>query len=423
MDDIEETSKAAGEAVITIGKTGRMDGTKVYDDGDTAAKALQQQQPLRPRVDSNSASSLLSLNIATTNNNHNNSSNTDIHHNRSTTWTLTPLSILLRTMGYMDNDTLMIMCLVCQQIKELIWSGQGMETKLIRIFELHPAMRLYTSNMNGIEVFLSNMDRYCRDGTKQRMLQGYHHWKIYDASLLQSLDIDFNTEYTARWVAPHVRMHGIVSLDLSSPGLIFRLGLFNIVGLIIPNLRKLDISNFHFDDAAALKEIARRWNRLEILKWNNNSIPFWANGRHLNSIKNLKEVYLDDCKFCFHEEIYEDDDDDNNEDDDNANDDDDDDDVSEYNAMADMQNHPNIFLFYKLCKTNPLERVSILHTLALTSMPGVGPMIGQNVLIKFVRNSPSTLVWFRSDLTTANIRMLQSERPSIQFVNEENRTL
>ena len=109
MDDIEETSKAAGEAVITIGKTGRMDGTKVYDDGDTAAKALQQQQPLRPRVDSNSASSLLSLNIATTNNNHNNSSNTDIHHNRSTTWTLTPLSILLRTMGYMDNDTLMIM--------------------------------------------------------------------------------------------------------------------------------------------------------------------------------------------------------------------------------------------------------------------------------------------------------------------------
>ena len=41
--------------------------------------------------------------------------------------------------------------------------------------------------------------------------------------------------------------------------------------------------------------------------------------------------------------------------------------------------------------------------------------IAQNVSIKFDRNSP-LLVWFRNDLTTANIRM-QSERPSLIFVN------
>ena len=51
-------------------------------------------------------------------------------------WDLTPVSLLLRTLGYMDNDTLMIMCLVCKQIRSLIWSGQGMENKLVRIFEL-----------------------------------------------------------------------------------------------------------------------------------------------------------------------------------------------------------------------------------------------------------------------------------------------
>ena len=43
--------------------------------------------------------------------------------------------------------------------------------------------------------------------------------------------------------------------------------------------------------------------------------------------------------------------------------------------------------------------------------------IAQNVLINFVRNVPSTLVWFRSDLSTENIRMLQLERPGIELVN------
>ena len=57
----------------------------------------------------------------------------------SNKWELTPLSILLRTMGYMDNDTLMLMCLVCKQLRDSIWTGQGMETKLIRIFELSSA--------------------------------------------------------------------------------------------------------------------------------------------------------------------------------------------------------------------------------------------------------------------------------------------
>ena len=464
LDDTEGTEKATGEAVVTIRKTGRM---KVCDDGDTAAKAQQPQQqpqePLRGRVDSNTAASVLSLNISTTNNSSSNT--TDIHHNRTNTWELTPVSILIRTMGYMDNDTLMIMCLVCQQIKELIWSGQGMENKLIRIFELHPTMRTYNSNLNGIEVFLSNMDRYCRDGTKQRMLQGYHHCKIHNSSLLANFG--FTKEYTERlldpqhyyerrmaqqaymerWVAPHVRMHGIVSLDLSSPGPI--LGnfcqLISILGLIMPNVRKLDLSNLHFDDADVLDEIVRniifsgdgmriikenRWNRLEILTWNNNK-NFGADGRHLDYLNNLKEVYLDDCTFYFDNRIDKDDDDDDDDDDDNNNDnandgddddDDDDDDVAVDKAMADMKNYPNIFLFYKLCKNNPLERVSILHARALSSGYEYGygrDIIAQNVLIKFVRNSPSTLVWFRSDLTTANIRMLQSERPFIQFVNEE----
>lgn len=35
-------------------------------------------------------------------------------------WELTPISILIRTMSYMDNETLMVMCLVCKQTRDII---------------------------------------------------------------------------------------------------------------------------------------------------------------------------------------------------------------------------------------------------------------------------------------------------------------
>ena len=41
----------------------------------------------------------------------------------------------------------------------------------------------------------------------------------------------------------------------------------------------------------------------------------------------------------------------------------------------------------------------------------------QNLLIKFVRNAPPTLHWFRSDLTPDNITMLRMERPGIELLN------
>jgi len=106
-----------------------------------------------------------------------------------------------------------------------------------------------------------------------------------------------------------------------------------------------------------LDKLSQRCPRFEVFKWNNNGVLFFADGRYLTSIKNLKELYLDGGIFLFNAESDEDDDDtdDNTSDDD----DDDDDDVSEDREMADMQNPPNIVLFYKLCKNNPLERVSI----------------------------------------------------------------
>ena len=36
--------------------------------------------------------------------------------------------------------------------------------------------------------------------------------------------------------------------------------------------------------------------------------------------------------------------------------------------------------------------------------------LSQNASIQFVKNAPSTLEWFRNDLTLENINMLQVER-------------
>ena len=47
---------------------------------------------------------------------------------------------------------------------------------------------------------------------------------------------------------------------------------------------------------------------------------------------------------------------------------------------------------------------------------GEGP-VSQDALIKFVRNAPPSLQWFRSNLTPQNMDMLRTERPGIEFVN------
>ena len=41
----------------------------------------------------------------------------------------------------------------------------------------------------------------------------------------------------------------------------------------------------------------------------------------------------------------------------------------------------------------------------------------RNALIKFVRNAPPSLCWFRSDLTPENMNMLRLERPDIELLN------
>ena len=43
--------------------------------------------------------------------------------------------------------------------------------------------------------------------------------------------------------------------------------------------------------------------------------------------------------------------------------------------------------------------------------------IPQTALLKFIRDAPTTLRWFRSNLTQANIEMFHHERPQIECMS------
>ena len=73
------------------------------------------------------------------------------------------------------------------------------------------------------------------------------------------------------------------------------------------------------------------------------------------------------------------------------------------------------FMFHK-CSSNVLERVSFRYSESLVHC-GQGiyntTAITQMTLMKFIRNSPMTMRWFRSNLTKDNTTIVQQERPAL----------
>jgi len=364
--------------------------------------------------------------------------------------THTPISLLIRMLGCMDNASLIAMCLVCKQFCTIIQDGHGMDNQLVRVFELRAAEKSGEEEEdNRLSIFVHNMQRYFENPTKHRILTAHQKIKVYNMEEfmkyqypgMDMVSNGFRASWQAASIIRTVRMMGVVELDISSSEPIingesiadcFACSLPSVLSLMLPNLRKLDCSNIAIVTPFLLEEFAQRCPRLEVIKRNNiepiSSIA--ADGEELSLMHDLKEVYLDNCYFEFNytDMIDVDSDHDENESWD-SNDSGMVEGTHEYNAMRNL--HPTkyraMYLFYKLCD-NPLQRVSIRnaryydhHTMHFDDDGNVqeydqGPL-DQNILVKFIRNAPSTLTWFRSDLSARNIRLLQLEKPQIQFVN------
>ena len=89
-------------------------------------------------------------------------------------------------------------------------------------------------------------------------------------------------------------------------------------------------------------------------------------------------------------------------------------------GMKDLDGHKDDFIFSACC-CESLERLSIQraewYSFFHVSRELRSNYVPQNALIKFVRNAPPSLRWFRSDLSKENINILQREHPGVEFLN------
>ncbi|VEU42832.1 unnamed protein product [Pseudo-nitzschia multistriata] len=220
------------------------------------------------------------------------------------------------------------------------------------------------------------------------------------------------------------RQHHWSTLDLSLkvptelPSPVLPLGL----AAVFPGLREIDLTNIVFPTGTDFAKIFDRLPFLGKIVWNN-SRGLYLMGWHLPAARSkdgstnpnyhLKELILDDSEF-------------------NARD------IRWVRAVSDIGNSNNdeaspssFFLFHSCCGEG-LEGLSIRNARCYTGKSigndrndsflknvrkrGFDKPIPQTALIKFVRNAPSTLKWFRSDLTTEHKVMLRAERPEIELL-------
>ena len=196
-------------------------------------------------------------------------------------------------------------------------------------------------------------------------------------------------------VAKKLHFEGVISLDMSSPIATPTIDywpryLTIVLAIILPNLRKINLSNATINGPFTLDCFLKKCSYLETITWNN--IEYQSevklSGYQLIDGKNLKEICMDNSVFSGY-----------------------------FDKLSDLGNneYSDCFLFHH-CSSTVLERVSIKNA-KHGEYNYTATILPQNALIKFVRKSPPTLRWFRSDLSSENRTMLRSERPEIELVN------
>ena len=129
---------------------------------------------------------------------------------------------------------------------------------------------------------------------------------------------------------------------------------------------------------------------LEKVTSHNKTAGIFLDGNAMSSSMNLKEINMNNTVFYYYGD-------------------------EEKDCMLDLNNHQEIFIFHRCCKIlecNPIKNVKFTYYRF-----GAPVSIPQNELIKFVRNSPRSWRWFRSDLIPHNMIMLRLERPGIELLN------
>ena len=297
--------------------------------------------------------------------------------------------IIIEVISWLDQDSLMNLSLVSKQLNDIICATEpGNKNKIIPVFEV-------AGTSAGI--LFQNLLHHFKNKKTKKKLQDYTIMRFKDSNKCDDDQAGGSTDYTyseLTRIVKNIHFNGITLLDFSSlsPNTTYSSDMFFLphsLPHILPKLREVNFSNTYID-GRILSSFSRFCPLLEIVTSNEaknialDGDHMLGEARHSNV---LKEMYIDNTVFLP---------------------------ISYYREkFDDLNDHPEIFIFHKCCKA--IERVSIRN--ARQSYEYTYSKISQNKLIKFVRNAPPTLRWFRSDLTLNNMTMLRLERPGIELLN------
>ena len=294
-----------------------------------------------------------------------------------------PVPILIHIISFVDQATLRKVSTVCKQLHQ-ICHGHVLGTTNIVIPVLELSASPDKPDFRRTDRVVHQLEQHC---TK---LQHYRKVTIVDGHKFRHGEDRYETQ--TKLENTQLILNGVVSLhwlgsvqaehmdDLSLPLTLAR---------IFPNLREIDLSTSEYC-CRTLLDFSTRCANLEKVTWNNfdRSSCISMDGAEMGSATNLKEIYMDGAQFHDHY----------------------------WNARDfETDDRPAIFLFY-MCQSKVLERISIRNA-RTWFWENNGSAITQKMLIKFIRKAPTSLRWFRSDLTPANMAMLRLERPEIELLN------
>ena len=347
---------------------------------------------------------------------------------------------LLRNItSYLPNEDLMKVARVSKHFNEMIPRATTYESRapgtIITVLQLSPSKKT-GGNYGGGRGRLDQLVHQLKEHNPN-LLERYQH-----ASMKDYHEFQFNKDNTVPSNSHEKykdllfqirlqrgpRIEGITSLDfcfsaLSPSPTHLKEELFGLMTLpyLLPSLREVNFTNTRAT-GRAVQTFCERCPRLEKITFHNNQAvqqcflrTYYppADGSTMMRAKSLKEVYMDNSTLFLLDD-------------------------SEFDVMSDLEENDDEYylsgtrvklgvrskmcLFHK-CGT-VLERVSLRNSeFLVVTLNGSEwtaktiVAIPRNALIKYIRNAPTTLRWFRSDLTTENIQMLHHERPEIEFVS------
>jgi hypothetical protein len=309
-------------------------------------------------------------------------------------WEVLPIPIIIQIISWLDQESLMDLILVSKQLQDIICNEPGNENQIIPVFEVNPQRRkdYHATTLT----FAKKLRDFSLDNDLNNKLQYYRRMVINNADWFDCGTVPAPLRCLED-IVTNVQMSGITSLYYFSSSLQSS-SIFTtyILAMILPNLREVDFSNTCLN-SVSLRRFTMRCPRLEKITSYYSEKQISLCGTCMSFSNNLKEITMDNS--CFSLDFNT-----NNKD-----------------NFFDLSNHQDVYIFHKCCQA--IERVSIrnMDYYSHWEYPGDDDeqkeILIQNALIKFVRNAPSTLRWFRSDLTSDNTTMLRLERPGIELLN------